>query len=354
MRIATALFCAASLVGALAFPALGRARREAGPIRAFRSVGRLPLSNPAYDGALYPFFFRASPLDLRVGVQVGHWRQDEMPAALERLRESTGASAGGVREVDVNLAIARELVALLTRGGIRAELLPATVPPGYLADAFVAIHADGAARPTARGWKIAAPWRASAASSALLQAVSRSYGELSGLPEDRYGVTYGMKGYYAFSPHRVRYAVSPLTPSIIVETGFVTVAADREVIVEQPRRVALAIATGLIRSFAHRPSPHTSAGRLAYLPPSYAPAVVAADQSVLRAFPGADEPRIKILERGITVLPMQIRGEWAEVVVRGDFRSFGWVLASELAPQPAVTSRPSPVAASSASAGTRE
>lgn len=38
------------------------------------------------------------------------------------------------------------------------------------------------------------------------------------------------------------------------------------------------------------------------------------------------------LQRGTTVLPMQLYGDWAEVVVRGDYRSFGWVLASQLSP----------------------
>jgi N-acetylmuramoyl-L-alanine amidase len=255
-----------------------------------------------------------------------------MPPELGRLRESTGAAAGNVREVDVNLAIARELIGLLASAGMRADLLPATIPPGYLADAFVAIHADGAARPTARGWKIATPWRASEASNLLADAVTAAYAALVGLPEDRYGITYGMKGYYAFSANRVRYAVSPFTPCIIVETGFVTVASDREVIVDHPLRVARAIAAGIVRYLSSRPIPRTAEGRAAYLPPSYPPAVVAAGDAVLRARPGEDEPQVLRLELGTTVMPMQLRGDWTEVVVRGDFRSFGWVLASELRP----------------------
>jgi len=166
----------------------------------------------------------------------------------------------------------------------------------------------------------------------LLESVARTYGEMTGLPEDRYGVTYGMKGYYAFSPQRVRYSVSPFTPCIIVETGFVTVAADRAIIAEQPARVASAIATGVLRYLANRPQPLTSAGRLAFLPPSYSPAVVTAERGELRSYPDADEHLVRLLERGTTVLPMQLRGEWAEVVVRGDYRSFGWVRRSELGP----------------------
>lgn len=92
-----------------------------------------------------------------VAIQAGHWDAAELPDELERLRTSTGASSHGVREVDVNLAVARALKALIEARGWQAILLPATIPPGLRADAFIAIHADWGASPSIRGWKVAPP-----------------------------------------------------------------------------------------------------------------------------------------------------------------------------------------------------
>jgi N-acetylmuramoyl-L-alanine amidase len=130
----------------------------------------------------------------RVAVQVGHWKIEELPVELSRLRLSTGARYGRFREVDANLDIARRVAHYLTAAGIEVDLLPATVPPGYRADAFVSIHADGAYRPQVRGWKISTPWRSSEASRMLRDALRRTYPQFTGLPEDRYGTTYGMRG----------------------------------------------------------------------------------------------------------------------------------------------------------------
>jgi hypothetical protein len=169
-----------------------------------------------------------------VGIQAGHWKIDELPDELRRLRSSTGARYGRYLEVDANLEIARRVADYLMEAGIQVDLLPATVPPGYRADAFVSIHADGAYRPGARGWKMSTPWRSSEASRMLLDAMIRTYPRFTGLPEDRYGTTYNMRGYYAFSPQRFRHAVDTSTPAIIIETGFVTVAADREILFGAP------------------------------------------------------------------------------------------------------------------------
>ncbi|MDE0227352.1 MAG: hypothetical protein OXJ62_00675, partial [Spirochaetaceae bacterium] len=42
----------------------------------------------------------------RVGLQIGHLDSAQLPAELSRLRGSTGAYAAGVKEVDVNRAVA--------------------------------------------------------------------------------------------------------------------------------------------------------------------------------------------------------------------------------------------------------
>ena len=45
------------------------------------------------------------PPPKRVALQVGHLRIDELPDDQARLRGQTGGSGGGIREVDVNLAV---------------------------------------------------------------------------------------------------------------------------------------------------------------------------------------------------------------------------------------------------------
>ena len=102
----------------------------------------------------------------RVGIQAGHWQIDQLPDELRRLRGNTGAQWRGLAESTVNVEIARRAVRQLQEAGVSAELLPATVPPGYDADAFVAVHADGGGARDS-GWKISTPWRASETSRLL-------------------------------------------------------------------------------------------------------------------------------------------------------------------------------------------
>ena len=80
---------------------------------------------------------RAADRSLRVGIQAGHWRSQELPDEQAPLRGSSGAFASGYAEVTVSLDIARRVAALLASDGIVVDVLPATVPPGYAADAVL-------------------------------------------------------------------------------------------------------------------------------------------------------------------------------------------------------------------------
>ncbi|MBN1836144.1 MAG: N-acetylmuramoyl-L-alanine amidase [Spirochaetales bacterium] len=264
----------------------------------------------------------------RVGVQAGHWRIEELPEELRRLRSSTGARFGEYREVDANLGIARRVVEQLRTAGMDAELLPATVPPGYRADAFVSIHADGAARLGARGWKAATPWRASDASRQLLDALAFTYSRFTDLPEDRYGTTYNMRGYYAFSHHRCRHAIHPSTPAVIIETGFVTVRSDRDVLFGNPESVALGISSGIMRFLARRDrfAPEVLAVR------AYPAARVITPGAPLSCHPEEGERLAGRLPAGTMVRPVHRKDGWVEVIVWGNYRRFGWVRESDLEP----------------------
>jgi hypothetical protein len=261
----------------------------------------------------------------RVGIQSGHWMIDQLPDEQRRLRNDTGAQWGPLREADVNLAIARMVARELSAAGVAVDLLPATVPAGYTADAFVAIHADGGGS-FASGWKLAAPRRASAASRMLGDDIARAYGPVSGLPEDRYGVTYNMRGYYAFSWTRYAHAVSADTPAAIIETGYLTSAADRQVIVGDPEKAALGIAAGIIAFLGQRPS----LPPLALVPLSYPPMTVATDDAVLRYFPADDERIAARLPAGTRVRPTGSVNGWVELTVQGNFRLSGWMKSTDL------------------------
>jgi hypothetical protein len=184
----------------------------------------------------------------RVALQIGHYKNNELPPELSSLSGHTGAYGGGRSEVSVNLDVANRVAALLRPQGVTVEILPATVPSGYTADAFVALHADGNPRTSTRGFKISTRWRSEVAVQdiALVEMLTESYRAATGLPEDG-GVTRNMRGYYAYSPWRPNWRVSNYTPGAIVEMGFMTNAADREVMFKATDKVASGIAKGIMQ-----------------------------------------------------------------------------------------------------------
>ena len=280
-----------------------------------RSLAAMPLVRER--GALAPW---------RVGIQAGHWKIEELPDELRRLRGDTGAQWGRLTEAQVNLAIAERVAGQLREAGVSVDLLPATIPVSYDADALVAIHADDGGGSNERGWKIAAPWRSSAASRSLRDFLARAYGGVIDIPEDRYGVSFNMRGYYAFSWTRFEHAVAPSTPAAIIETGFLTSAADRQIIVDDPERVARAISLGVLAYL----------GELAHMPPAarmpvvYPPMVVASDLAPLRFFPGDTERILARVPAGTRVRAMDEENGWVDLVVAGHFREFGWMKATDL------------------------
>lgn len=224
-------------------------------------------------GALLPFFPAFAPAGAlareqeppRVGLQIGHYRIEELTEDQARLRSQTGGSGGGHREVDVNLAVVQRAAAILAGHGVTVDVLPATVPHGYRADAFVAVHCD--ASPTGdtgvRGYKLAR-YRDSvipAQEDALIEAIGASYGVATGLPRDA-NVTRAMTGYYAFNQRRFQTIIAVDTPGVIVELGYLTNPDDRAVLVGRTDLVAAALADGIIRflraSGAALPAPATT------------------------------------------------------------------------------------------------
>lgn len=190
----------------------------------------------------------APPIKARVGLQVGHWESEEFPDELGILRTEHGATAGGYNEVDINYAIAQQVADLLRARGITVDILPATVPSGYTADAFIAIHSDYNNSPTMNGFKLAR-FRDSAIPArddALLNAITVDYGAATGQPRDGY-ITRAMTGYYAFNSADFQHTIAPQTPGVIIELGFLTNPTDRILLTERQATVATGLAAGIIR-----------------------------------------------------------------------------------------------------------
>lgn len=188
----------------------------------------------------------------RVAIQAGHWKNNEVPDELQGLKDNGGATGGNVTERAVVLTIAERMVAMLTEQGVVAELLPTTIPPGYVADAFVSIHADGSLDTSVSGYKVAAPRRDySGASTDLANRIGSAYGAATGLRKDE-NITSRMRGYYAFNWRRYEHAIHPMTPAAIVETGFVTNASDRRLLSGQPDHVAAAVVSGIMDFLTER------------------------------------------------------------------------------------------------------
>jgi len=258
----------------------------------------------------------------RVALQIGHLDADRYPPELAHRRTATGASAGGVAEVDVNKTVATAAAALLRAEGVEVVLLPATVPPEFDADAFVAIHADGGG---SSGYKVSPPWRASPASRRLSALLREHYGQVTGMREDLNGVTYNMRGYYAFGG-RYRHAVALTTPAAILEMGYLTHPRDRAFLTAQPEVAARGIADGVLAFLAgHDPLDPT-----ALIPP--APTVLwpARRTVALHAAPTRESTVRSYLRPTDLLMAMGRDGDWYDVRVRGSYRDFGWIHADDL------------------------
>jgi hypothetical protein len=192
----------------------------------------------------------------RAGLQAGHWLNEERPAELFRLQH--GTSGGGRHEWEVNLEIARRAARYLEAAGVEVDILPTTIPPRYRAHVFVAIHADGDPTGQARGFKITRPGFSSIPDidDRLVEALYTAYEVATGLPRDDANITSRMRFYYAFNSRRYCHAVAPGVPQAIVETGFLTNARDRRLLLGNPDAAARGIAEGIL-AFLRQSGPGT-------------------------------------------------------------------------------------------------
>jgi N-acetylmuramoyl-L-alanine amidase len=227
----------------------------------------------------------------------------------------------------VNYQVATQIQTLLENSSVVVDLLPATVPPAYTADAFVSIHADSGYPADAHarhGWKMAAPFLASPASLHLLEAVSDEYAQVVELPEDTENITQRMYFYNAFNYYRYTHAIAPTTPAIIVEMGYLTHPTDRAVLLEQSDLLAQAITDGILRYLRER----NTTDLVALYPPQFPP-VRPYTTAKLRQAPRGDASLISTLTSEDTIIPVDPGEEWYHVLVQ-DSWDIGWVRADEV------------------------
>jgi N-acetylmuramoyl-L-alanine amidase len=183
----------------------------------------------------------------RVAIQAGHWKSDEAPDELRRLIPQTGAAWEGVTEVEINLNIAQRVGVILNAKGIAVDILPTTIPVGYVADAFVALHADSDGVGENSGFKMAHGARRGPYENALLNDIKDAYGAATGLDYDPTHVTRNMTGYFGFNWSRFQHAVAPHTPAVILEMGYVSSDDDRALMLDRADLVANSIADGIMK-----------------------------------------------------------------------------------------------------------
>jgi len=215
----------------------------------------------------------------RVGLQVGHWKTQELPDELQRIRErGGGTSGGGKAEWEVNLVIVEKVASLLRSQGITVDIIPATVPKDYWADVFIAIHADGNTDSRVSGFKVASPYACSFGfyserqsqqesqglffrqwisrlysscpqgneANKLVELLEKEYQQSTNLDIDR-NVSHNMRGYYAFNWSRYEHAVHPMTAAVILETGFITSPNDRNILINNPDKAAAGITSAVLQ-----------------------------------------------------------------------------------------------------------
>jgi N-acetylmuramoyl-L-alanine amidase len=174
--------------------------------------------------------FTPTPHIPRIGIIAGHAGSD-----------SGAVCPDGLKEVDINLAIAEQVVMLLAGYGWHVDQFEEfdVRLNGYRADALLSIHADSCNVPGKTGFKVA---RAEASyipapEDRLVTCLSDHYSRITGLAFDEHTITYDMTRYHAF------YEIHANTPAAVIEAGFML--DDRELLTERPEVVANGIVAGL-------------------------------------------------------------------------------------------------------------
>jgi len=181
----------------------------------------------------------------KVGLQVGHWMAQNLPDEFASLKKN-GVKIKGVQEFEVTLPIALKTKEILETKGVKVEILPAKVPPGYEADAFLALHADESKNPNISGFRAAPSFFDVTQKAATLASLINYYYEKETRIPFLPVFTSRMTHYYAFNWQDFFNTISKRTPAVILETGFLTNARDFSILTKKSELAAQGIALAVL------------------------------------------------------------------------------------------------------------
>jgi len=178
--------------------------------------------------------------EIRIGIIAGHSGRPQDPT----FEADPGAVCpDGLTELEINEAVARRVVTILSQDRYMVDLLTEFDPrlEGYQADVLVSIHSNDCQDygPAGTGFNAAS---ASARQTTrgqdekLLACLISQYAATTGLPQ-HYGLTYDMTDYHTFSE------VAVDTPTAIIEIGFLR--NDRAFLTQQQDLIAQGIVNGI-------------------------------------------------------------------------------------------------------------
>jgi N-acetylmuramoyl-L-alanine amidase len=170
------------------------------------------------------------PRPIQVGIIAGHY-----------LNDSGAICPDGLREVDVNLAVAERVTARLRRKGYAVDLLSEFDErlKGYQADVLISLHSDSCDIWGLSGFKVA---RSSTSGipeveDELVKCLKSNYAASTNLSFQENTITDDMRDYHAFREVAVH------TPAAIIELGFM--ADDRNVLLYRQDRLAKGLVDGI-------------------------------------------------------------------------------------------------------------
>lgn len=177
---------------------------------------------------------------LLIGVVAGH----SGPNRTTGYPDPGSVCPDGLTELDVNTAIALEVVNMLQQAGFRADLLEEYDArlDGYRAVAIISIHADAclSINDDATGFKIAAALDTQVPDRAqrLVTCLVDRYAHVTSMNYHPTSITRDMTQYHTF------YEIDAQVPAAIIETGFLHL--DRDFLTGSPAVAARGIVDGLM------------------------------------------------------------------------------------------------------------
>lgn len=169
------------------------------------------------------------PAGVRIGIVAGHHEND-----------SGATCPDGLKEADINLAIAERVAGRLSRKGYTVELLGEFDDrlSGYQANVFLSIHSDSCI-PGLSGFKVARSETSAIpeVEDQLVKCIIDSYGELTGLDFHANSISEHMRDYHSFRE------IDYNTPGAIIELGFMN--DDRNFLLYRQDRLAKGLVDGI-------------------------------------------------------------------------------------------------------------